>query len=665
LRPATALIPAITVILAAAVSAAATPEKMGWTAVGSTRFPVPEGTQTLAVPNGSFEEVTRGRPAPWHVGGFQVVADGAPEGERFLRAPAKAPCSLVITDLPMLGGKPHLLSLWLRSDTAFRAGILAQDAPSRFGRWTWRQAPSTAGEWRRVGFYVRIRAGTTRARFMLRVPKGQKHGPIAVDDVRLRTATEAEMAKAYAGWRAQYPTRDLAPRPTDGANLALTVRKLERGLSPDRPFLIWAIGSSYTNMLGMGEVIIETIQQRFPNAPDIVYKKHVGASVPFKYLRGWARHIVIPEHPDLVLIYTIGKPEELGKCLAELRRGCTADIIVPSIHWRMRDAKLWGKSEDALDQDVSALREVCAQYGVEFVESRREWAEHMRKHNLAIEVDAEHGLLKDAVHQSDYGALIINENIARHMARPRQFSYDPDDRERSIPIHTDPLPKAVSLDGDWRLEPKECRVGTAGARLTVRFTGRRIDLIGRKQPDGGTRRVWIRVRIDGQPADHVPAFFMSFIKPGKNNTRPKRGLVTDRAPHGVALGTNVVPQDWTITMTDNQGNYQLVGSRTGPDGTGNCTEPFTSPSGQITIPPELWRYAKDRQGNFVNKKGDTFSWRVYPTTGDVIHVKGKTGERFRLPLAQNLPNAEHTLQLTVENGAAAVERFDVFEPPLK
>ena len=144
-------------------------------------------------------------------------------------------------------------------------------------------------------------------------------------------AADEEAERAYDQWRAQWPQRDLSPRPQDGANLALTIRKLENRTSTDEPFLIWAIGSSYTNMLGMGEIPKQLIRRTYPNAPKIVYKKQVGASVPFQYLLGWARHIVIPAQPDLVLIYTIGKPEDLDTLLSELRRGCTADIIVPSM----------------------------------------------------------------------------------------------------------------------------------------------------------------------------------------------------------------------------------------------------------------------------------------------------------------------------------------------
>ena len=39
------------------------------------------------------------------------------------------------------------------------------------------------------------------------------------------------------------------PPPGAGQHLALTIKKLTGEIELDRPFLIWAIGSSYTNML--------------------------------------------------------------------------------------------------------------------------------------------------------------------------------------------------------------------------------------------------------------------------------------------------------------------------------------------------------------------------------------------------------------------------------
>ena len=476
--------------------------------------------------------------------------------------------------------------------------------------------------------------------------------------------SKEDTTQAYDNWRSEWPERDLSPRPGDGKNLALTIGKLENGISPQRPFLVWAIGSSYTNMLGLGEIPIEIIGRRFPKAPQIVYKKHVGASVTFHYIRGWARHVVIPQQPDLVLIYTIGKPEDLDTLLTELRRGTTADIIVPSIHWRMRDVPLWGKSENAADQDVESIRRVCAKHGVEFVENRREWAQHLKTHGLKIEIAAEGNLLKDAVHQSEYGKLIINENIARHFARPERFAYDPLGRERRLyPGQPGSLGRGetIEFDDQWTLENGSLVASAKDTRLRVRFEGRRIDLIGRLSAKGGS----VKVLVDGKPADQVDAFFTTFINVGPKNVRPERGLVTDRAPHAVELGRNLVPQAWTITMLDDEGNYKLEGSVTGFDGQGNNVEPFTSNSQQISVPSDMWRYARDRQGKAVNKRGDIFTWKVYRTGVASIDFKGNKDEPFRVKLIQNLTNGPHVLELITTEGKVGVDAFDVFEPPLK
>src|SRR5690606_15329117 len=138
---------------------------------------------------------------------------------------------------------------------------------------------------------------------------------------------------------------------------------------------------SYTNMLGDGTELAALIRRQHPAAPEIVYRKMVGNSAPWQYIRGWARHLVIPDQPDLVLIYTIGDPADLEQLIAELRKGCTADIIVPSIHWRERDAEHFGRDEDAADQKVDEVRRICARYGVEFVENRRMWGEYLRQSN--------------------------------------------------------------------------------------------------------------------------------------------------------------------------------------------------------------------------------------------------------------------------------------------
>jgi len=124
------------------------------------------------------------------------------------------------------------------------------------------------------------------------------------------------------------PEYEAPPRPTDGVNMALTVEKLEKGFDPERPLLIWAIGSSFTNGLGDGSALVEMLKSRFPNMPKVIYKRMAGNSTPYHLTRGWARHLVIPEQPDVVLIYNFGKAEDVEKLVVDLRQHTTADILV-------------------------------------------------------------------------------------------------------------------------------------------------------------------------------------------------------------------------------------------------------------------------------------------------------------------------------------------------
>ena len=434
--------------------------------------------------------------------------------------------------------------------------------------------------------------------------------------------------------------------------MALTVQKLEQGLDPQRPLLIWAIGSSFTNGLGNGDLLIELIRQRFPNAPPIVYKRIAGNSTSYHFSHGWARHLVIPEQPDVVLIYNFGKTEDLEAMIAELRRQTTADILVGSLHWCLPHKPVWPDPEVRNShQDPVALRAVCDRYGVEFVENRREMTQYMLDHGLAIE-----DLLADSVHESRYAAKMTVMNIARHFHRAEQFRYDPATRQRRVEVEASP---AVELDpGKWTAAGEgAARTATSqGSSLSVSFTGNRIELVGWRGPDGGTADVW----IDGKPASETDVFFAGYIQPDKQNAPLPPNPPRDRCPHAVSLGKNVVPQAWTLTMTSDTGDYELAGSVTGPDGQGNGLKPFTSTSGQIIIDPDFWRDAKN------NRRGDRFTFEVSRATVGSVDFKAPATERFRLRLAAYLANEPHVLKLVARgDGAVTVDAFEVFEPPVK
>ncbi len=459
--------------------------------------------------------------------------------------------------------------------------------------------------------------------FLLFVPM-----PVVAQDAPVKRSLVTDEPRRHVGKPEGAPDYVAKTRPGDGQHLALTIQKLTEGIDPPRPFLIWALGSSYTNMLGDGEAWKTEIPKRFPGAPPITYQKMVGNSCPWQYVRGWARHLVVPDQPDLVVIYTLGTAEDLEKLILELRTQTTADIIVPSIHWRTGGAKLWGTSENSTQQDVQAVRDVCSQYDVEFVENRKDWATYLRENDLPIE-----SLLKDAVHQSEFGAQIINSNIIAHVRQPNQFSYDPKSREYIV---------ATTRDDN----------GT----ITATFTGNRIDLVGKKSPAGGR----LSVRLDGKPADAIDAFLMSYVQPSNDNARVGRGSnPRDQSPHAITLGSDIVPQNWTIVMTSDEGDYRLTGSVTGPDGEGNAFKPFTSDSGQIRIEPELWRRAER------NREGDHFQFDVYRSVLAEIDFRGDSTERFVVRVAQALTNESHKLELTpIGTEQTAVEYLKAYRPPV-
>lgn len=448
------------------------------------------------------------------------------------------------------------------------------------------------------------------------------------------------------------PAYEAPPRPDDGAHLALTVQKLERGFDPPRPLLIWAIGSSFTNGLGNGDLLAELIRERFDQAPPIVYKRFAGNSTSYHFSHGWARHLVIPEHPDVVLLYNFGKTEDLEALIAEVRRHTTADIIVGSLHWCVPHKAIWPDPEVRNNhQDPPALRAMSREYGVEFVENRREMTRYMLDNQLEIE-----DLLGDSVHQTRYAAQMTVRNIARHFHRPAQFAYDPATRERRVPVGGS---DAVQLEGGPWQAAQDGAAHTATARdsaVSVSFMGNRIELIGWRGPGGGTAEV----RIDGKLASEIEAFYATYIQPDKQNALNPPNPPRDRCPHAVTLGTNLVPQQWTLAMTSDAGDYELVGSVTGNDGSGNAAQRFTSDSGQIIVEPEVWRDARN------NRTGDRFTFEVVRATAARVDFQAETQERFRLRLADYLPNGPHALKLVAQgDGAVTVEAFDVFEPPLR
>ena len=450
------------------------------------------------------------------------------------------------------------------------------------------------------------------------------------------------------------PEYQAPPRPGDGAHMALTVQKLEKGFDPQRPLLIWAIGSSFTNGLGNGDLLIELIRQRFPNAPPIVYKRIAGNSTLVSLLSrlGTASGDSRPA----------GRGADL-QLRQDRRPGSHDRRIAPADDGRYprRQPALVRAAQARVARPGSPQQPSGARRPAGHVrevrrrvrgEPPRDDRVHARHTDLAIE-----DLLADAVHENRYASKMTVMNIARHFHRAEQFRYDPESRQRRVEVETPVMVKMAP--GQWTpAEGDTARTATApGSSLCVPFTGNRVELIGWRGPDGGTADVW----IDGQPASESDAFYVGYIQPDKQNAPLPPNPPRDRCPHAVSLGQNVVPQAWTMTMTSDMGDYELVGSVTGPDGKGNGLKPFTSTSGQIIVDPDFWRDAKN------NRSGDRFTFEVCAgDAGVALSSRPRPKSDFGLRLADYLPNRPHVLKLVARgDGAVTVDAFEVFEPPWK
>ena len=696
-------------------------DEKGLTCIGNSYFPYVDNTIELDFPNGTFEKNVNGWPvngwsipngmniaktvaaltelnqripkpaeiadamnitlgeydyifsriedeqisSPWSssattVEKIKLISDGsAPEGKCFLHITGSKASLLRSPDFDLQQDKPHFLSLWVRSNTGAGGGP-----------WFWYDVgpeaisvgyyglPDTHGKWKRVGIYFRPPANVTKAHWTMHFNNPDTCF-INIDDIQLRTATETEFSEAYNDWRNTMPVNEITPSQEDGKYLAATINKLEGKLGiPGKPFLIWGVGSSWTNFQGDLETWRQIIRQRFPNAPEIIYKNRVGSGCPYDYARGWVHTQVLAEQPDLIFCYTNGSPEALELMLRDIRQHSTSDIIIPSLHF-FENGKLI--PDEINDPDYDKIRDICQRYKAQFVDNRRELAAWLLKNNEPVT-----HLLMDFVHQNELGKLLINENISAHFVKNSTPAYNPDELEKRwlvSEVYKSGDNKFAFSDG-WEMRDTELVSNKSGAKIKFQFTGSRIDLIGLKTSKGGQ----FQIKIDGNPAGQLPAYFISFVEPANTNichsgVFPRAsGANHDTGQHAVWLGKNIIPQTWMIRMTDNDGNYELEGKTTGFDGKGNNKKMFVSKSGQIIVYPDIWRHPES------NIKGDNWRFEVYRCAIDTVNFRSDSErtETFTLPLAQNLTNGPHTLEvINSGTGEVSVRSFYVFTPMIK
>ena len=272
-----------------------------------------------------------------------------------------------------------------------------------------------------------------------------------------------------------------AEQKAPGYHLALTVQKLEKGFDPPRKMQVLVVGKSMVgDALRDGKSLRNLLLPDFPHCPEIELLIKTQDDATWANSLDWSLETLTGEgsdstliNPDLIIVYATGKPGDLESLLTEIRQRSTADILVPSIHWRAVDSPNWGRSENAVDQDISILRETCKKHGVEMVENRKLWANYLEENNAKIG-----SLLRDDMHPNELGIELLRKHILSHLKRSeKKYGYLPRDRERKVKLFL-----SFEPDEDFQFP----------------FTGNRIDIIYQKSPDGGTAQVFIGSKLVGQ-----------------------------------------------------------------------------------------------------------------------------------------------------------------------
>ena len=200
-----------------------------------------------------------------------------------------------------------------------------------------------------------------------------------------------------------------------------------------------------------------------------------------------------------------------------------------------------------------------------------------------------------------------------------------------------------------------------GNRLEMDFTGNRVDLLPLER-DAGKR---VRVLIDGKLPSAIPELYgVTRVSPWPGTSWPLILRVTAKKPLQL--------EDWTVSFHNasedgKSFSFEVVGSKTGPDGGGRNDAPFVSNSGRGSIDPEDWNLAYCKAVFKSAIPSDLkATWSVVPHFADepTLPPAGDTTLQAVVTVAQGLANGPHHLVLERDAGSSAqLKTIRIYRPP--
>jgi hypothetical protein len=143
--------------------------------------------------------------------------------------------------------------------------------------------------------------------------------------------------------------------------------------------------------------------------------------------------------------------------------------------------------------------------------------------------------------------------------------------------------------------------------------------------------------------------------------------------------THVKPlilEDWTLRITRMNKDatdfaFEVIGSQTGPDGSGTNTETFVSNSGRVKIEARDWMLAQIMsifKQSAPPPVGFEVHWSVVPMFKDVYQAPDTPDKAkvYQTTLFQLISNAHHSIDIIPNgDGPVPIQALQVYRPPLR
>ena len=439
-----------------------------------------------------------------------------------------------------------------------------------------------------------------------------------------------------------------APAPIEnnasfGARIQRTMGLLATSTPTDRRQVrILFYGQSITEQDWWKDVV-KDLKQRFPNADLIVENRAIaGFSAPV--LIRPSEHDLYPFYPDLLIFHVYGGGEDYEAIIANVRRRTASEILLHSDHL---DWMPTGNSDDPNSvkryewhntHSTKLLPELADKYGCEIAEIREPWRRYLKDNRLQPQQ-----LLKDNIHLNDWGNFLLAALIKPHLRYQPNSPQPPQDLVKTY---------TVGRDVKWQ-----------DGKLVLEFEGNRIDAIADKTFNG--KAISARIAIDGKKPSEFPELY-TITRPSVTLGVPWPAIIQ------ISSQKPLILEDWKAVITEinsdaSKFKFDVVGSKTGYDGSGTNDKLFVSNSGRVVIEPRNWWLKNSYEySKTPTPKGFEISWQVRPMFVD-SYLPPKIADSSReypTTLAQNLSNSKHTLEIIPEtDGKVPIEAIRVYRPP--